>query len=87
MSKEVPETIQPDIPEVVQAPTVMGVVVDCARLNVRKHPSRGAEVVCEIGRGTPLVIDEDASTDDFYKICTVTGIEGFCVKDFVSIHK
>lgn len=65
---------------------VVGVVTDCVRLNVRKRPESTAEVITTIDCLTEVVIDEEQSTDGFYKICTAAGIEGFCMKKFIVIR-
>ena len=62
----------------------IGRVFGCARLNVRKTPKPRAEVVCEIACDTEVEIDEQNSTVDFYKIYTASGIEGYCVKTYIS---
>ena len=64
----------------------IGLVVDCNMLNVRKEPSIESEVLCEISWSTELMVYEDESTDEFYKICTASGIEGYCMKKFISIN-
>ena len=64
---------------------VKGVVVDCTKLNVRVEPTSNAEVVTTIPSGTEVVIVESESTDEFYKICTEVGVEGFCVRKFVNV--
>ena len=64
----------------------IGSVVDCIMLNVRKEPSIESEVLCEISWSTELMVYEDESTDEFYKICTASGIEGYCMKKFISIN-
>jgi hypothetical protein len=76
--------VEPEVEQEVITPK-QGVVTDCIRLNVRKEPSRKAEVVCEITADTNLVIYEDESTEDFYKVCTFSGIEGYCMKRYVSL--
>lgn len=65
----------------------IGVVSDCDRLNVRKTPSRNALVVAEIDVDTEVMIDLDNSTAGWYNICTATGVEGFCMKDFITVNK
>lgn len=63
----------------------MGVVVDCVKLNVREFPDPNADVVCTINASTNLIIDEDESTDEYYKICTEAGVEGYCMKKFIAV--
>lgn len=69
----------------VAAPKNLGKVVDCVRLNVREEPSTKASVVFEINVGSTVFIDETCSTDEFYKICTEHGVEGYCMKKFIEI--
>lgn len=63
-----------------------GIVTDCLKLNIRKEPSPNSRIVCAIDCLTEVIIDEKESTDEFYKICTVSGIEGFCMKKFITIQ-
>lgn len=65
---------------------VLGTVVDCKKLRVRKNPNKLAEVLCEIEVGSTVEIDLDASTEDFYKVCTESGVEGYCMKAFVTVE-
>lgn len=64
----------------------IGTVVDCVKLNVRKEPVAGAEIVCEIDSQTELMIDESESTDDFFKVCMASEIEGFCMRKFIAVQ-
>ena len=62
-----------------------GKVSNCKKLNVRKLPSRDAEIVSELIEGSEVMIDEKESTALFYKICTEHGIEGYCMKNFIKV--
>lgn len=89
IAKNQPE-IEPEItpePEVAPAPVPpkTGIVVNCARLNVRKKPNADAEVVYVIGRSARVMIDEENSTKNFYKVCTEVGAEGYCMKQFIDV--
>ena len=64
---------------------VDGTVSGCLRLNVRKEPSLTGEVICEVSVGTTLMIDSDKSTEEWFKVYTETGVEGYCMKKFVTI--
>lgn len=64
---------------------IMGHVCNCDRLNVRKGPSLTSDILCVVERSTELVINEEESTDEFYKVYTEPGIEGFCMKNYVNI--
>ena len=63
----------------------IGHVVGCTRLNVRKTPNIRANVMCEIECGSEVEIDDNDSTLDFYKILTASGVEGYCVKKYISM--
>ena len=64
----------------------IGVVTGCEKLNVRKGPSSTALIVCEIERQTEVMIDESESTEDFYKVCLASGVDGFCMKKFIEVQ-
>jgi hypothetical protein len=66
-------------------PEVVGVVVDCAKLNVRAQPNPRATVVCVIPQSSEVTVDEAESTEEFYKVCTAAGAEGFCMKEFIEL--
>ena len=63
-----------------------GIVTDCLRLNIRKKPSKDSEIVVIVTCLDELRIFPDSSTDDWYAVCTASGIEGFCMKKFVAIR-
>ena len=64
---------------------VHGRVVNCARLNVRKEPNIKSEIVAVIDAETDVEIIEVASTEEFYRVKTSDGVEGFCMKDYVTV--
>lgn len=64
---------------------VKGIVSGCSRLNIRKEPSLTGEVVCEVSKGTALMVDTSKSTEDWFRVYTETGVEGYCMKNFVTI--
>ena len=87
---EVIEEVVEEVIEETVAPEpkdVLGVVTDCNKLNVRTNPSTSAEIVTEIKAGTKVMINEEESTADFYKICTEAGVEGFCMKKFITVEQ
>lgn len=74
------EPIEPAKPEPVEG------VVGCEKLNVRSDATIDSEPVGIINRGSKVFIYEDESTDEFYKVCTATGLEGYCMKKFISVQ-
>lgn len=65
---------------------LLGVVVDCKKLNVREAPFRNANILAVIPVGSEVVVDPKTSTDEFYKICNAAGIQGFCMKQFIMLR-
>lgn len=80
-----PKPEEPESPKL-ETPT-FGVVTNCAKLNIRSKPNIEASVVCEVPITSKLVIDTDKSTDNWFKVCTASGAEGFCMKRFVEVQK
>ena len=69
------------------ARNVIGVVTDCLKLNIREKPTKDSRVVTVVTCLDELEIDMGDSNDDRYAVCTVTGIEGFCMKKFVAVRQ
>lgn len=65
---------------------VSGVVVNCAKLNVRSEPSVTSEVVCVLDVMSEIKIDAAKSDNQWLKVYTATGIEGYCMRKFVDAH-
>lgn len=66
----------------------VGTVSNCVKLNLRKLPlvdSDGANIITELLAGAAVVIDEDESTPNFYKVTTEAGLEGYCMKQFIKL--
>lgn len=68
-------------------PQKLGIVINCNNLNIRKHPDLNSDIICAIKCSTEVMIDDNESTEDFYKICTVSGIEGFCMKQYIEVRQ
>ena len=63
--------------------TVEGVVINCAKLNVRAEPSVDADVICVLNANSEIEINVTKSTDKWFNVCTATGIEGYCMRQYV----
>ena len=61
-------------------------VVNCLRLHIYSEPNVDSEVVCKIRYLTDVAIDLNNSTEDFYKVYTEIGAEGFCQKELITIE-
>ena len=60
-----------------------GKVTGCTKLNVRKKADKDADVLAIIDCNKEVTVNLSDSTEEFYKICTPAGIEGYCMKKFV----
>jgi hypothetical protein len=88
------QTITPVVPTVQNEPNganepevVTGTVVGCRRLNVREQMNTEAEVLCVLRAGTVVQVVADEVHDDWYHVFTSTGIEGFCMKKYISVNQ
>lgn len=63
-----------------------GVVANCAKLNVRVKPSVKADVVCVLDAKTEVTIDVDKSNDEWLKVRTAAGADGYCMRKFVDAN-
>lgn len=64
---------------------VIGIVEGCNKLNVRINPSIEADVVTVINAKSEVVIDPAKSVNGWAKITTASGIEGYCMRKFVTV--
>ena len=60
-------------------------IINCGRLNVREHPDPEANVLTTIGSSDEVMVSINESVDNYYRVCTVAGIEGYCVKDYLQL--
>ena len=82
------EPVDQPVEEAPKKETKVGIVVNCEKLNLRRSPlkdSDGANVITELLPGVAVVIDEDESTPNFYKVTTETGLDGYCMKQFIEL--
>ena len=80
--KPVEETVDTvTLPEMVE-----GVVVNCTKLNVRVEPKINADIVCVLDVMTEIEIDINKSTDEWFKVCTAAGVEGYSMRKFIDAH-
>lgn len=63
----------------------VGIVIDCVNLNIREKPDLNSAVLCTVPASTKLLIDMAKSTMTWLYVYTESGIEGFCMKQFVGI--
>lgn len=66
--------------------TVEGMVVGCAKLNVRAEANLFSDVICTLNATSEIEINIEKSTKDWFYICTASGIEGYCMRKYVEAH-
>lgn len=64
-----------------------GVVDTFSEAVIRDKPSVFGDMVCVLKNGTVVEIDEKESTKDFYSISTPFGVEGYCLKMYLTIEE
>lgn len=80
------------VEQIVEAPkpekpkTATGIVVNCAKLNVRKAPAVNADVVCVLDKGSQVEINMPKSKKEWFSVCTAAGIEGYCMRKYVEVN-
>lgn len=60
--------------------------VTAKRLNIREKPDIGSSILCVAEANSELMIEEDVSKE-WFKVCTASGVEGYCMKKFIDINK
>lgn len=66
---------------------VSGIVVDCNRLNIRTKPSINSKPVGNVTVNSEVTINLNQSNDEWLKVITKDGVEGFCMKKYVKIKQ
>ena len=90
---EITADTEPEVDATANAETeelldVIGVVCNCAKLNVRQDPDIKSDVVTVISAGDEVVIDTEDSTEDWYSVCVDRGSNyefGYCMKKYISV--
>lgn len=81
-----PQIIQETVETVTLPEMVEGVVTGCAKLNVRAEASIAADVVCVLNSMDELEVDVMNSNNEWVKICTAFGIEGYCMRKYIDVR-
>lgn len=61
------------------------IVCNCKKLNVRENPNPKANVIMIINEDDEVTVYTDGSVGNYYSIRTESGIEGYCVKDYLKM--
>ena len=84
----VEENIKPEIiiEDGIENNEIIGKIINFDKLYVRKDANKDSEPVGIVSKEDDLSIDKVHSTDEFYKVVTSNGLEGYCLKEFVKIE-
>ena len=80
---ELTEELVEEIPVEEPMTVVNGVVTNCLRLRLRKEPN--GTIISWLDAGDEILVDTLQSTDKWYKVYTKDDLEGFCMKEFITI--
>ena len=84
VEEKVEEVIETPVEEKAEKKPVKGRVCNCDMLFVRSNPSTSAIPLLAISKGDEFEIDEENSTDIFYKVVG-SNYGGYCMKEYVEI--
>lgn len=70
----------------VQDEILSGVVSGCSQLYVREQAKKESEPLAILDEGTEVTVVNSTESLDFYKIITLKGTEGYCMKKFIKIR-
>lgn len=66
--------------------STFGIVVNCKKLNIRKEPEKRPDnIVQVVDANAELMVDASESTSGWYKVYSAEGIEGYCMKEFITL--
>lgn len=61
---------------------------DITRLKIHSKPDLNFEIVCEVKYMAEFILGPGESTDDFYKVYTSFGADGYCSREeFIEFSK
>lgn len=81
-----PQLVQETVETVTLPETVEGFVVNCAKLNVRESASIRSSVVCVLDVMSDIRVDVNRTTDKWVYVYTATGLEGYCMREYIDAH-
>lgn len=84
---EAPVAVTEEAPKPKKQPKkIKGTVVGCTKLNVREQMNIKATVLCTLPVSSEVKVIADEVHDEWYHVFTKTGVEGFCMKKYISVN-
>lgn len=77
------EHVQETVETVTLPETVEGMVVNCAKLNVRENATVDSGIVCVLDSMSEIQVDVNKSSNKWAYIYTATGLEGYCMRQYI----
>ena len=79
-----PLEVKTEAPKAEVETTIIGTVVGCSKLNVRAKPSTDADILVVLDVNSEVKVDPARSAVGWVKVITAAGVEGFCMRKFIS---
>lgn len=80
------EEFKPVIEDGIENNEIIGKITGFTKIYVRKEPNKDSEPVGIVSEKDDLSIDMEHSTEEFYKVFSSNGLEGYCVKELIKIE-
>jgi SH3-like domain-containing protein len=80
---EMEQELDPEPIEVEATLVIDAEIANCAKVNVRTTPEMCENVLLVLNQGSPIKIDQTYKSEEWFKIVTEAGVEGYVKKQFV----
>lgn len=75
-------------PDEVEVPTtVTGRIINCGKLNIRYSADAQSKVLCTVDVGSELTVHSETLPDEWFKVTTKSGVEGYCMSKYIAIEQ
>lgn len=65
----------------------VGVIVNCMMTHIYADPDEDSAIIFCVTCLSEVMVELQFCDDEFYKVCTACGVEGYCKKKFVAIRE
>ena len=67
--------------------TAEGIIANCSKVNIRKEPVKGDNVISVLEAGAKVTIIVEDGNPDWYKVVIKGKKTGYCMKKFISVKQ
>lgn len=64
--------------------SINGHITGSPKVYLRSKPDKNSDPLTVLNENDQIQIMDKEISEDFYKVCTATGLEGYCMKKFVA---